>query len=222
MYIYIYICTCICIYISLYIYIYIHIHIHTSHVRRHSPPRSAFEELKASESGSSFFVFHVFVVYVYVSFGGNANRRHERFQSTTRKFRIRVRVLLSRLTRYNNIIIILMLIIIMIIITINMIITIAYIIIEAGSPGLPFQIDAIDTADGKLTESCWKADAFGESRGVLARKADAFGYPFQLTHFSLPIIGHNAKACARWPRFARRNPTVQHPFHAQRRLINKR
>ena len=27
----------------------------------------------------------------------------------------------------------------------------------------------------------------GEFRGVLARKADAFGYPFQLTHFSLPI-----------------------------------
>ena len=25
--------------------------------------------------------------------------------------------------------------------------------------------------------------------GVLARKADAFGYPFQLTHFSLPISG---------------------------------
>ena len=40
-------------------------------------------------------------------------------------------------------------------------------------------------ADGKLTE----ADAFGEFRGVLARKADAFGYPFQLTHFSLPISG---------------------------------
>ena len=44
-------------------------------------------------------------------------------------------------------------------------------------------------ADGKLTESWRKADAFGEFKGVLARKADAFGYPFQLTHFSLPISG---------------------------------
>ena len=30
---------------------------------------------------------------------------------------------------------------------------------------------------------------FGEFRGVLARKADAFGYPFQLTRFSFPISG---------------------------------
>ena len=33
------------------------------------------------------------------------------------------------------------------------------------------------------------ADAFGEFRGVLARKAYAFGCPFQLTHFSIPISG---------------------------------
>ena len=41
----------------------------------------------------------------------------------------------------------------------------------------------------KLTESWRKADTFGEFRGVLARKADAFGYPFQLTNFSSPISG---------------------------------
>ena len=37
-------------------------------------------------------------------------------------------------------------------------------------------------ADGKPT-------LFGEFRGVVARKADVFGYPFQLIHFSLPISG---------------------------------
>ena len=47
-------------------------------------------------------------------------------------------------------------------------------------------------ADGKLTESWRKADGkltLLVSLEVLARKADAFGYPFQLTHFSLPISG---------------------------------
>ena len=37
-------------------------------------------------------------------------------------------------------------------------------------------------ADGKLT-------LLVNLGGVLARKAKAFGYPFQLTHFSLPISG---------------------------------
>ena len=37
---------------------------------------------------------------------------------------------------------------------------------------------------------------FGEFRGVLARKADAFGYPFRLTHFSLPISRPLRRA---WP-----------------------
>ena len=55
----------------------------------------------------------------------------------------------------------------------------------------------------KLAESWREADAFGEFRGVLARKADAFGYPFQLTHFSLPISaylfqGPLSLACFRW------------------------
>ena len=40
----------------------------------------------------------------------------------------------------------------------------------------------------RVTKSWRKADAFGESRGGPGtRKADNSGYPFQLTHFSLPI-----------------------------------
>ena len=49
-------------------------------------------------------------------------------------------------------------------------------------------------ADVKLTESWWKADGkltpLVNLGGVLARKADAFGYPFQLTHFSSPILAY--------------------------------
>ena len=40
-------------------------------------------------------------------------------------------------------------------------------------------------ADGKLTESWRKVNLGGSWHG----KADVFGYPFQLTHFSLPVSG---------------------------------
>ena len=48
------------------------------------------------------------------------------------------------------------------------------------------------TADGKLALSV-------NLGGVPARNADAFGYPFQLTHFSLPISGSLTPASLRLP-----------------------
>ena len=47
-------------------------------------------------------------------------------------------------------------------------------------------------APKRVSENGWR-DAFGASRGVLARKADAFGYPFQLTH-----LGATDMICAEW------------------------
>ena len=42
-----------------------------------------------------------------------------------------------------------------------------------------------------------EAGPFGEFRGVVARKADAFGYPFQPAHFSLPVSGPPTSALRR-------------------------
>ena len=54
-----------------------------------------------------------------------------------------------------------------------------------GSPG--FFVSGPET--GKRKRVTRKADALGEFRGVLARITDFCGYPFQLTHSSLPVAG---------------------------------
>ena len=60
---------------------------------------------------------------------------------------------------------------------------------QLGGPETDKRKRVTRKADGKLTESWRKADAFGEFRGVLAREAGASVYPSQLTHFSLPTSG---------------------------------
>ena len=63
-----------------------------------------------------------------------------------------------------------------------------YIYIYTRDPKEVWQfISGPETGKTGNTKSRRKADAFGESRGVLARKADAFDYPFQL---SLPVLAY--------------------------------